>query len=121
MKRSSSNIRKILIFSQKKAFLIFREMQLLCILGNRNPLQNFLSCLKKTLFLYFGKPKHPKNVYISGGTSKVPKTKIFYNFPKKGYTIVFLKALSDNSFHLFYELNQTILLLYKNIESFFLS
>ena len=33
-------LKKILIFSQKKAFLIFREMELSYILGNRNPEKN---------------------------------------------------------------------------------
>ena len=34
---SGSNIKKFLIFSQKKAFHIFWEMELSYILGNRNP------------------------------------------------------------------------------------
>ena len=37
---SSSNIKKFLIFSQKKAFLIFREMELSYKLGNGNPGKN---------------------------------------------------------------------------------
>ena len=45
MEFSDSNIKKFLIFYQKKAFLIFQETEL---------------------------------SYISGGTSKAPKTKISY-------------------------------------------
>ena len=37
MQLSSSNIKKFLIFSQKKAFLIIREMELSYISGNGNP------------------------------------------------------------------------------------
>ena len=37
MELSSSNIKKFLTFSQKKAFSIFREMELSYILGNGNP------------------------------------------------------------------------------------
>ena len=36
MELSSSNIKKFLIFSQKKAFLIFREIELSYISGNGN-------------------------------------------------------------------------------------
>ena len=62
MKLSSSNIKKFLIFSQKKAFLIFRitetqkkflmfqETELSYILGN-----NFLSSKNEKTFLYFTK------------------------------------------------------------------
>ena len=37
MELSGSNIKKFLIFSQKKAFLIFPKMELSYILGNGNP------------------------------------------------------------------------------------
>ena len=37
MELSSSNIKKFLIFSQKEAFFIFREMEFSYILGNENP------------------------------------------------------------------------------------
>ena len=37
MELSDLNIKKFFIFSQKKAFLIFREMKLSYILGNENP------------------------------------------------------------------------------------
>ena len=36
MELSSSNIKKFLIFSQKKAFLIFQQMELSHISGNGN-------------------------------------------------------------------------------------
>ena len=54
----------------------------------------------------------PKKLLFLGGTSKTQKNKI-YTSPKK-----VPKPLSDNSFHLFYKLDQTILLVYKSIESF---
>ena len=54
MELPGSNIKKFFIFSQKKAFLIFREMTLSYILGNR---------------------KHDKIPYISG--NRKPK-KTFY-------------------------------------------
>ena len=37
-----SNIKKFLIFSQEKVFLLFREVELSYILGNRKPLKKFL-------------------------------------------------------------------------------
>ena len=36
------------------------------------------------------------------------------------YEYIFPKTLTDNSFHLFYKSNQTVLLVYKNIASFLL-
>ena len=42
MELSGSNIKKCLIFSQKKAFFIFLEMELFQTLGNRNP-EKFLT------------------------------------------------------------------------------
>ena len=63
---SSLNIKKFLIFSQKKAFLIFREMKPSYILGNELPLPSPPPPEKKTMpifqetetlknFLYFKK------------------------------------------------------------------
>ena len=57
--------------------------------------------------------------YILGGTSKAPKTKIFYTSSKKVVNNFFLKTLSDNSFYIFYKLNQTILLVCKTLKAFF--
>ena len=37
MELSGSNIKKFLIFSQRKAFLIFWKMELFYILGDANP------------------------------------------------------------------------------------
>ena len=54
----------------------------------------------------------PKKLLFLGGTSKTQKNKI-HTSPKK-----VPKPLSGNSFHLFYKLDQTILLVYKSIESF---
>ena len=59
--QETKNLKK-LIFSQKKAFLIFRETE----------------TLKK--FFTFQKTELSCN---SGGTSKAPKTKIYYTFPKR--------------------------------------
>ena len=74
MELSSSNIKKFLVFSQKKAFLIFWEMELLYILGNSNPEK----------IPYISGNRNPEKVlYISGGTSKAPKTKISCISPKK--------------------------------------
>ena len=52
MELSSSNIRKFLKFSQKKAFLIFREMDFFYILGNGNPEKISIYSQKKA-FLTF--------------------------------------------------------------------
>ena len=82
-------LEKILVFSQEKAVLVVWKMK----------------TLKNSL--YFRKQN------FSGGTSEVPKTKISYTF--KSYEYIFLKTLLNNSFHLFYKLNQTILLIYKKL------
>ena len=56
MELFGSNIKKFLIFSQKKVFLIFREVELSYILGNRKPLKKFLiiweTVTLKTLFIF---------------------------------------------------------------------
>ena len=57
---------------------------------------------------------------ISQGELPKPQKIKFLIFSKKGYEQIFLETLLNNSFHLFYKLNQTILLVYKNIESFLL-
>ena len=65
MELYSSNIKKCPVFCRQKAFLIFREMELSYILGNRNPEKIphisgngiFIFQEKETLksFLYFRK------------------------------------------------------------------
>ena len=37
MELSGSNIKNFFIFSQKKSSLIFKETELFCISGNKNP------------------------------------------------------------------------------------
>ena len=75
MEPSSSNIKKFLIFFEKKAFLIFLEMKLYCILGNRNPPK--IPYISGNEFFYILENGNPeKIIYILGGTSKAPKTKI---------------------------------------------
>ena len=48
---------------------------------------------------YFQSPKNQNLLYVS----------------KKSFDQIFLKAFLDNSFHFFYKLNQTTLMVYKNI------
>ena len=55
MELSSSNIKKFLIFSQKEAFFIFREMEFSYILGNENP---------EKKILIFRKTETPKKLFI---------------------------------------------------------
>ena len=71
--------KKFLTFCQKKAVLIFQEME--------NPKKFLIFSQKKACTLENGNPE--KILYISGGTSKAPKTKISYISPKR----VFLKTL----------------------------
>ena len=80
MELSISNIKKFLIFSQKKAFLIFREIELPNILENGNPekssyisesgtflifrkqkLRKYSLYFRKRNFLIFQKMEPPKN------------------------------------------------------------
>ena len=61
---SNSSIKKFLIFSQKKAFLIFRDMELYYILGKGNP-EKVPYILGNGTFLYFGKRKlRKKSLYF---------------------------------------------------------
>ena len=94
-----------------KHFLYFRKQK---------PQKNFFYFLKRMLFLYFRKWKPQKGAFISGETSKAPKTKIVDIFTRKSYEKFFSKALQDDIFHHFYKLSQTVLLLFKNNESFLL-
>ena len=108
-----------------------------------------LLLISQKLFLHFGKWKPrkkflifqetetPKNVLIFRGkwnclapglksilyfrwNFQSPQNQTFWYFSKKSYEWIFLKTLSDNSFHLFYKVNRKILLVYKNTESFLL-
>ena len=54
MELSGSNTKKFFIFSQKKALLIFREIELFNILGNRNP-EKVPYISGNGIFLYFRK------------------------------------------------------------------
>ena len=80
MELSSSNIKKIIIFSQKKksfSYIFSKERKIKEIHprkisytpGNGNPRKIFLYFLKRRLFLHFGKPKprngNSKKTYIS--------------------------------------------------------
>ena len=83
MELSSSNIKKIIILSQKKAFLIFPEMES-CIFspssktkkiqpdkisytsGKQNPEKMSYIFLKRKLFLCFKEGNPKKILYISG-------------------------------------------------------
>ena len=58
MELSGSNIKKFLIFSQKKAFLKFREMKLFYILENGSP-EKILYISGNGTFLYFDCGKIP--------------------------------------------------------------
>ena len=83
MKLSSSNIKKFLIFPQKKAFLIFWETELFYILRNENP-EKISYIFSEESFSYISenenlpqkKKKKKKNLYISGGTSEISETKV---------------------------------------------
>ena len=61
---SSSNIKKFLIVSQKKAFLIFQEMKLCYILENRNPPKN-LSIFSEESFSYISENGKPEKLLTS--------------------------------------------------------
>ena len=56
MEPSGFNIKKFLIFSRKKALLIFRKMKLFYILGNGNP-EKIPYISRNRTFLYLGKRK----------------------------------------------------------------
>ena len=83
MKLSCTNIKKSLIFSQKKAFLIFQETELFIFQWIETP-EEFIIYSRKKAF-YILENKTPKKIlYISGGiTSKASKTKISYISPKQ--------------------------------------
>ena len=57
-------------------------MELSYILGNGNPEKNSLFFKKGNFFIFQKTETRKKFYYVSGGTSKVPKTKIFYISPK---------------------------------------
>ena len=65
MQISGSNIKKFLIFSQKKAFLTIWEMELFYILGNDNP-QKIPYIYGNITFFIFRKTEAPQNPYILG-------------------------------------------------------
>ena len=69
MECSGPNIKKFLSFSQKKAFLIFQEMELSYISGNGNP-KNLL-IFEEVTFLAWKMKK--KRSYISGNGTFQPQ------------------------------------------------
>ena len=89
MEFSSSNIKKILIFSQKKAFLIFPEMKPCTF-------QRKLEKSKKSTPRKFIKRKLS---YTSGNK---PPDKISYNFSKKNF-LIFWKTETPKKFFIFQE------------------
>ena len=71
MKLSSSNIKKFLIFPQKKAFLIFWETELFYILRNENP-EKISYIFSKESFSYLS-----ENENLPPQKKKKKKKKIF--------------------------------------------
>ena len=68
MELYSSIIKKFLIFSQKKVFLIFQEVELSHILGNTNPEK--LSCIFLQKKKKNSENRNPEKIlYISGNGS----------------------------------------------------
>ena len=60
MELSSSDIKKFLIFSQKKHFLIFREIEIFYISGKGNP-PKILYISRNGTFLYVRKRNFPSS------------------------------------------------------------
>ena len=97
MELSGSKIKKFLVFSQKKAFLIFLEIEPCTFQPKLEKisytliLKKFLTFSQKKAVPIFQETKTLKKFfifqeaelsYISGGTSKAPKSKISYISPK---------------------------------------
>ena len=64
-------------------------------------------------------PKSKKFLTFKEGFPKLKKPKVVL-LSRKSYEQIFTKSLLNNSFHLFYKLKQTKLLVYKHFESFHL-
>ena len=116
---------KIKKSTPKKNSLYFGKWNFLTLI-----LRNFLYFLNRKLSLYFGKRKPRKNsLYFRKRSFLIfleelpkPQKPKFLIFLQKKLRINFSKNTynTNNSFHLFYKVNQAILLVYKNIESFLL-
>ena len=109
MELSSSNIKKMLIFSQKNVFLIFPEMEpcifqpqamkikkstcrkFLIFQETKTP-QNFL-CFRKQNFLIFQEKEALKTSYISGNNFQSSKSIIFLMFQEMELSCHKLKKL----------------------------
>ena len=95
MELSNSNIKKFLIFFQKKAFLIFREMETLkkfpiflevrlsYISGNGNPKKFLIFQEKIFRARKMKKSRSEKMSYISGNKIVSPKHKKFFIFQEE--------------------------------------
>ena len=89
------------------------------MLGNGSPIKIFYIFSKENFSDILENESFKKSSsYFRRNLQSSKKQNLLY-ISKKSYEKIFLKILSDNSFHLFYKLNQTILLVHKNIESFF--
>ena len=127
MELSDSMIKKFIIFSQKKVFLIFQETELSYISAKENS-EKVLYISENGTFFYFRKRKprinslfiRKQNFFIfQEEVPKPQKPKFFIFVQETSPQQIFLKILLNNSFHLFYKLNQTILLVYKTLKAFF--
>ena len=79
-----SDIKKVIIFSQKQAFLIFREMKLSYISGIGNP-EKIPYISGNGTFLYFKKRKPRKNsLYFRRNFRSLKNQNLLY-FSKKSY------------------------------------
>ena len=114
MELSESKIKEFLIFSQKKIFLTFPEIE-------PHSFQPKLEKIKKTTLRTFAilqETETPKKFVIFQEELPKPQKPKFLIFLQSKVKEIFLKALKDNSFHLFYKLNQTILPVYKTSKAF---
>ena len=84
MKLSSSNIKKLLIFSQRKAFLLFRETE--------NPPQN-ISFSGNGTFLFFRELLIFQKVLFRAGKIKTPALKNSLHFGKLNFLVSNIKRL----------------------------
>ena len=105
----------------RKLFLYFS------ISGNENPPKNSYIFSKESFCHVFGNNHPEKTLYISrNGTFlcfrrnfQSPQNQNLLYFFKKNYKRNFQKTILDNNFHLFYNLNQTMLLVYKKLKATF--
>ena len=111
------NTKKILIFSQKEAFLIFLEIKKNCVfpkmeLSNPNIKKILMFSQKRSCLYVSGKGNPEKILYISGGNLQTLKIKKILHFSKLKHFLYLQQSVFSHSIIFFSILNRLLFFIF---------